>query len=139
MDGNDVFCGKSIITRLPLTEISTAFVVYMSLFYLMDLYYPQSHEVALRIMREKPNANHIVLAAIIMTQTNNMSEWRYNLGLEKRSCLMRWAQKSTQKQYEDFNNCRIDIRKKQNEKRLDKLEGKKRAALKVRLLKETTF
>ena len=53
MDGNDVIilCGKSIITRLPLTDISKAFVVFMSLFYLMDLDYPQSHEVALTIMQ----------------------------------------------------------------------------------------
>ena len=53
MDGNDVIllCGKCIINRLPLTEISQAFVVYMSLFNLMDLDYPQSHEVALTIMQ----------------------------------------------------------------------------------------
>ena len=55
MDGNDVILlyRKCIITRLPLTEISKAFVVYMSLFYLMDLDYPQSHEVSLTIMQYK--------------------------------------------------------------------------------------
>ena len=54
MDGNDVIllCRKCLITRLPLTEISKALlVVYMSVIYLMDLYYPQSHEVALTIMQ----------------------------------------------------------------------------------------
>ena len=44
-------CGSCIITRLPLYDIMEAFIAYMSLYYLMDVDYPQSQEVSLSIMQ----------------------------------------------------------------------------------------
>ena len=89
-----------------------------------------------RLMREKPHANQITYEAIIMSQTNKMSEWRDNLSSDKRAKLMKWARESSQKQYIDFKQRRAEVRKKQNENRLNKIELKKNRELKALLVKQ---
>ena len=39
---------------------------------------------------------------------------------EKKSLMMKWARESFSKQYQDFKQRRIEIRKAKNEKQLDK-------------------
>ena len=89
-----------------------------------------------RLMREKPNANLITFEAIIMCQTNKTSSWRNNLTPERRSTLMKWARESTKKQCADFKVRRAEMRAKQNEARLNKIEMKRNREMRAVLLKQ---
>ena len=89
-----------------------------------------------RLISEKANANMITYEAIIMVRTNKTSEWRDKLTPERRRKLMRWARESTNRQYEDFRARRAEVRRKRNEKRLDKLEEKRKRESRIRLIKE---
>ena len=73
-----------------------------------------------RFIKEKPNANMITYVSIIINRTNKIPEWRKKLIPEKRSLMMKWARESFSKQYQDFKQRRIEIRKAKNEKQLDK-------------------
>ena len=49
---------------------------------------------------------------------------------------MKWARESVSKQYQDFKQRRMEIRKAKNEKRLDKIEEARKKESRTRLLKE---
>ena len=89
-----------------------------------------------RFMREKPNANMISFESIIMNRTNKTSEWRKKLTPEKRSLMTKWARESVTKQYQDFKQRRMEIRKAKNEKQLDKIEEARKKESRTRLMKE---
>ena len=55
---------------------------------------------------------------------------------EKRSLMMKWARESVSKQYQDFKQRRMEIRKAKNEKRLDKIEEARKKESRTRLMKE---
>ena len=49
---------------------------------------------------------------------------------------MKWARESASKQYQLFTQCRIELRKAKNEKRLDKIEEARKKECRNRLIKE---
>ena len=49
---------------------------------------------------------------------------------------MKWARESVSKQYQDFKQRRMEIRKAKNEKRLDKIEEARKKESRTRLMKE---
>ena len=55
---------------------------------------------------------------------------------EKRSLMMKWARESVSKQYQDFKQRRMEIRKAKNEKRSDKIEEARKKESRTRLMKE---
>ena len=77
-----------------------------------------------RFIKEKPNANMITYVSIIINRTNKIPEWRKKLIPEKRSLMMKWARESFSKQYQDFKQRRMEIRKAKNEKRLNYMKKK---------------
>ena len=89
-----------------------------------------------RFIREKPNANMITYESIIMNRTNKTPEWQKTLTPEKRSLMSKWAKESVSKQYQDFKQRRMEIRKVKNEKRLDKIEEARKKESRTRLIKE---
>ena len=89
-----------------------------------------------RLMREKPNANDITLESIIMCKSNKMISWRDSLTDSKKEELMNWAKQHRLQHYQQFVMRRKCIRKLRNEKRLTKVENKKRRDVQVRKLKE---
>ena len=90
-----------------------------------------------RLIREKPNANMITYESIIMNRTNKTSQWRDKLKQEKKAKIMKWARKSVKDQYDSFKRRRALVQKIKNEKRLDKLEAKKRKEAKSLSMKES--
>ena len=89
-----------------------------------------------RFIKEKPNANMITYVSIIINRTNKIPELRKKLIPEKRSLMMKWARESVSKQYQDFKQRRMEIRKAKNEKRLDKIEEARKKESRTRLMKE---
>ena len=89
-----------------------------------------------RFISEKPNANMITYESILMNRTKKTPEWRKILTPEKRSLTMKWARESVSKQYQDFKQRRMEIRKAKNEKRLDKIEQTRKKESRRRLTKE---
>ena len=73
-----------------------------------------------RFIREQLNAKMITYESIFVNRTNKTPEWRKRLTPEKRSLTMKLAREF--KQYQDFKQRRMEIRKAKNEKRLDKVE-----------------
>ena len=55
---------------------------------------------------------------------------------EKRSLMMKWARESVSKQYQDFKQRRMEIRKAKNEKQSDKIEEARKKESRTRLMKE---
>ena len=55
---------------------------------------------------------------------------------EKRSLMIKWVRESVSKQYQDFKQRLMEIRKAKNEKRLDKIEKAKKKKSRTRLMKE---
>ena len=55
---------------------------------------------------------------------------------EKRSLMIKWVGESVSKQYQDFKQRMMEIRKAKNEKRLDKIEKAKKKKSRTRLMKE---
>ena len=78
----------------------------------------------------------ITYEAIIINISNKTSEWGENLIPEKRSLMMKWARESPSKQYQLFEQRRIELRKAKNEKRLDKIEKARKKECRNRLIKE---
>ena len=89
-----------------------------------------------RLRREKPNANMTTYEAIIMNRSNKTSEWRKNLTPENRFLIMKWTRESASKQYQLFEQRRIEIRKSKNEKRLNKIQEAKKKECRDRLMNE---
>ena len=89
-----------------------------------------------RLRREKPNANMTTYEAIILNRSNETSEWRKNLTPENRSLIMKWTREFASKQYQLFEQRRIEIRKAKNEKRLNKIQEAKKKECRDRLMKE---
>ena len=89
-----------------------------------------------RFIKEKPNANMITYVSIIINRTNKIPEWRKKLIPEKRSLMMKWARESFSKQYQDFKQRRMEIRKAKNEKQSDKIEEARKKESRTRLMKE---
>ena len=99
--------------------------------------FPESNFGVLdRLMREKPNANEITIESIVMCKSNKMKTWRDNLSETKKDYWMNWVKKSRKKHYMEFVERRKIIRKLRNDKRLTKLENKKRKEVKIRKVKE---
>ena len=55
---------------------------------------------------------------------------------EKKSLMMKWTRESVSKQYQDFKQRRMEIRKTKNEKRLDKRKEARKKESRTRLMKE---
>ena len=89
-----------------------------------------------RLMREKPNANEITLEAIIMCKSNKTQQWRDGLSETEREKWMNWAKKTRNDHYKQFVERRKIIRRLRNEKRLSKIENKKRKKIQIRRTKE---
>jgi len=89
-----------------------------------------------RLIREKPNANMITYESIIMNATNKTSLWRDSLTAEKRSKIMNWARESVRSQYDAFVSRRSEVWRLKDEKRLGKLEAKKKREVKCLQEKE---
>ena len=89
-----------------------------------------------RLIREKQNANMIIYEAIIMNRSCKTSEWSKNLSPEKKSLMRKCARESAIQQYQLFKQCRIELRKAKNEKRLDKTEEARKKECRKRLIKE---
>ena len=89
-----------------------------------------------RLMREKPNANEITLESIIMCKSNKTQLWRDSLNDTEREKWMNWAKKNRINHYKQFVERRKIIRKLRNEKRLNKIENKKRKEIQIRKTKE---
>ena len=89
-----------------------------------------------RLMREKPNANEITLESIIMCKSNKTQLWRESLNYTDREKWMNWAKKPRKDHYKQFLERRKIIRKLRNEKRLSKIENKKRKEIQIRKTKE---
>ena len=88
-----------------------------------------------RLMREKPNANEITYESVIMCKSNRMSQWRDSLSNSQKDYWMNWVKKSRKKHYKQFIERRKVIRKLRNDKRLSKLENKKRKEIRIRQAK----
>ena len=79
--------------------------------------------------------NMITYETIIMSRSNKTSEWRKNLSPEKRSLMMKWARESASKQFQPFEQLRIELAKAKNEKWLDKIDKTRKKECRNRLLK----
>ena len=88
-----------------------------------------------RLMREKPNANEITLEAIIMCKPNKTQQWRDGLSETAREKRMNWAKRTRNGHYKQFVERRKVIRRLRNEKRLSKIENKKRKEIQIRKAK----
>ena len=99
--------------------------------------YPESNFGCLdRLIKEKPNANEITLEAIIMCKSNNTQQWRDKLSKNEKDHWMNWAKSQRKVHHQQFLEKLKKIRKLRNEKRLTKIENKKRKAIKLREIKE---
>ncbi|MCH2377670.1 MAG: hypothetical protein MK231_04815, partial [Pelagibacterales bacterium] len=99
--------------------------------------YPESNFGCLdRLIREKPNANEITLEAIIMCKSNNTQQWRDKLSKNEKDHWMNWAKNLRKVHHKQFLEKRKKIRKLRNERRLNKIDNKKRKEIKLRAIKE---
>ena len=99
--------------------------------------YPESNFGVLdRLMREMPNANEITIESIIMCKSNNMKKWRDNLNESNKDYWMDWVKKTRKQHYKKFVERRQKIRELRNDKRLSKVENKKRKEIKLHRIKE---
>ena len=87
-------------------------------------------------MREKPNANKITPESIIMCKSNKTQQWRDGLSETERAKWMNWAKQNSNDHYKHFIERRKIIRRLRNEKRLSKIENKKRKEMQIRKTKE---
>ena len=94
--------------------------------------YPESNFGFLdRLMVQKPRCNEITYEAIIMCRSNGMSRWRDNLKFEEKEKWMNWVKTCKKQHHAQFLERRKEIRKLCNEKRLSKIENKKRKLIKT--------
>ena len=90
-----------------------------------------------RFIRETPNANMATYESVIMNRSNKTTKWQ-KMTPEKRSLMMKWARKSISRQYQDFEQGRMKIRKAKNEKGLDKVEEARKKESKNKASKRET-
>ena len=99
--------------------------------------YPESNFGVLdRLMREMPNANEITIESIIMCKSNKMKRWRDNLDENNKNYWMNWVKKTRKQHYEEFVRRRQKIQELRNDKRLSKIEDKKRREIRLHQIKE---
>ena len=89
-----------------------------------------------RLLREKPNASVITKEAIITDKANKTSKLRKSPSPQKRSLIVKWVGESASNQYQRFKKLRIEIRKAENEKRLNKIEEAEKNKYRNRLIRE---
>ena len=98
--------------------------------------FPESNFGSLdRLMREKPNANEITYESVIMCRSNRMKQWRDCLSHSEKDYWMNWVKKCRKKHYKQFVERRKVIRKLRNDKRLSKIENRKRKEIRIRQVK----
>ena len=99
--------------------------------------YPESNFGFLdRLMREKPRCNDTTYEAIIMCRSNDMPRWRDSLNPAEKEKWMNWVKTCKKQHHTNFLQRRKEIRKLRNEKRLSKIENKKRKLLRAAEEKE---
>ena len=98
--------------------------------------FPESNFGSLdKLMREKPNANEITYESVIMCRSNRMKQWRDCLSHSEKDYWMNWVKKCRKKHYKQFVERRKVIRKLRNDKRLSKIENRKRKEIRIRQVK----
>ena len=65
-----------------------------------------------------------------MNRTDKTTEWQKKLTPEKRFLMKKWARESASKEYQDFKQQKMEIRKANNEKWLHKIERSMKEGIK---------